>query len=66
MMSDALPPLNAEELQTLAALLARFAANDLDQWEAWRLELPNGPVDVRMSIADPVDPGVKVIWPRSR
>jgi hypothetical protein len=64
MSLEHLPPLDIEEMGTLAALLARFAANDLDQWEVWRLELPGGPVDVRMSVADPTDESVNVIWPR--
>lgn len=63
MASEHLPPLDAAELGTLAVLLARFAANDLDQWEVWRLELPDGPVDVRIAVADPRDHNVNVIWP---
>jgi hypothetical protein len=64
MASEELPALGPEDFETLANLLARFAANDLDQWEAWRLNLPGGPVDVRIAVADPADTGLSAIWPR--
>lgn len=41
--------LNAEEWGYLIELLQRFAENDLDQHDAWRLETSYGPVYVRLS-----------------
>ena len=65
MESEQLAPLDDEDLRTLAVLLARFAANHLDQWEAWRLELPEGPVDVHIGVStNPANQGINVVWPR--
>ncbi len=40
--------LSAEEWGHLAGLLRRFAENDLDQHDAWRLDTSRGPVYVRL------------------
>lgn len=41
--------MTAEEWDLLVTMLHRFAENQLDQHEAWRLETSNGPVYVRMT-----------------
>ncbi|KOT64109.1 hypothetical protein ADK43_06965 [Streptomyces rimosus subsp. rimosus] len=45
-MSDA-------ELEQFRELLRRYCAQELDQWEAWQLETPCGPVYVTLSRALP-------------
>jgi len=57
-----LEPLDDADLDTLAELLARFAANHLDQWEIVRLSLPGSDVDVIFGPA--TDGEVTTIWPR--
>ena len=57
-----LAPLGDNELRILAELLARFAANHLDQWEVWRLHLAGGDVDVTLGPASDTDPTAQ-IWP---
>jgi hypothetical protein len=37
-------PLTDDDLRTLATLLARFGAHDLDQFEHWRVKTPYGDV----------------------
>jgi len=41
--------LTADERELLITLLQRFAENDLDQHEAWRLETAHGPAYVKMT-----------------
>ncbi len=41
--------LTADERKLLVTLLQRFAENDLDQHEAWRLETAHGPAYVKMT-----------------
>ncbi|MEU6852768.1 hypothetical protein ABZ901_22925 [Actinacidiphila alni] len=36
--------LSDEEFEQLKALLRRFCAHDLDQWEAWKLRMDTGHV----------------------
>lgn len=65
-MSDVrLEPLDDADLSQLAHLLARYAANHLDQWDLWRIHLVEGDVDVRIATApDDAAPTATVIWPR--
>lgn len=41
------------ELEQLRMLMQRFCSHDLDQWEAWQLGTPDGPVYVTLSRALP-------------
>lgn len=53
------------EIHQLAGLLARYAAQELDQFEHWRIESPYGPVFIDISRRCP--PGTEdvyhVLWP---
>jgi hypothetical protein len=55
------------ELGELARLLARYAANDLDQWENWRIETSHGPVYLlltRMVMPGwPEEGAFTTVWP---
>ena len=59
-------PLSDDEAREMAALLARFAAHELDQFENWRIETPQGPVFA--TLANELMPGLSsetfvTIWP---
>jgi hypothetical protein len=58
--------LSDDEFRTLAALLARFATHELDQFENWRIETSHGPVYVVMANALPpgsIEDAFKTVWP---
>jgi hypothetical protein len=58
--------LSDDESDMLRVLLARFAAHDLDQWEAWQIDTPHGLVFVQLS-RKPADGANAIaynrIWP---
>jgi hypothetical protein len=59
-------PLSDVDLRTLAELLARYAANHLDQWELWRIQTSYGPVYVNLSVQLPggaTESAYATIWP---
>jgi hypothetical protein len=61
-------PLSDEDLQNLAALLARYATHELDQFEHWRVETPYGPVFIELAreVRSGATPSAyTTIWPRS-
>jgi len=66
MADPVLPPLEDPDLEMMAALLARFAVNHLDQWEVWSIDTGAGLVEVRMLVAQEEAPGAIRIWPRPR
>jgi hypothetical protein len=45
--------LSDEEWANLVTLLARFAANDLDQFSNWQVDTPFGPVFIEVSRKPP-------------
>ncbi|MEU7799014.1 hypothetical protein AB0J14_15695 [Micromonospora arborensis] len=54
-----------EEIHQLAALLARYAANELDQFEHWRVASPYGPVfiDISRQCAAGNEDAYDILWP---
>ncbi len=47
-------PLDQYEMEQLWSLLRRFCAAELDQWEAWSTETPDGPAFITISRATPL------------
>ncbi|MFQ6198755.1 hypothetical protein [Streptomyces sp. NPDC000405] len=45
--------LSDEELEQFRRLMHRFCSHDLDQWEAWQMGTPHGPVYITLSRALP-------------
>lgn len=62
-MPEPLLPLTDSDLRQLAHLLARYAANHLDQWDLLLLEMPGGPVEVRIAVAEEASPSAQKVWP---
>lgn len=59
-------PIRDDDARALAELLARWAIHELDQFDHWKVETPDGPVYVQ--IANQLMPGVAeevytTIWP---
>jgi hypothetical protein len=60
-------PFTDEDARQLAELLARYAAQELDQFETWQVETPHGSVFIFM--ASELPPGwpaaesFQTIWP---
>ncbi len=59
-------PISDDDARALAELLARWATYELDQFDHWKVETPNGSVYVQIAselLSDVAEEVYTTIWP---